>query len=62
MVKRLALTATSIIVGSISLAFLVLPSVLTPTEVSLPYKAGDAGSYATGSSSNSVSTLQRKQS
>jgi hypothetical protein len=41
------------------LAVLLLPTLFAPTSVPLAYKAGNAGSYATGSLSCVVFTLQR---
>jgi hypothetical protein len=46
------------IVAISCLAALTLSPLLAPTSVSLPYKAGNAGSYATGSTSFATFTLQ----
>ena len=56
---KLVVAAASIIVVTVLLGLLVLPALFPPTSVSLPYKAGDVQSYASGSSSCVVFSLQR---
>lgn len=49
---------TVAVVALVLAAFIILPPLFAPKSVSLPYAAGDAGSYATGSFSCALFTLQ----
>lgn len=50
---------TLVVLAVVFIALLALSPILTPSAVSLPYKAGNVGSYATGSSSYVTFTLHR---